>query len=364
MTSTRLYDLAHARTGDKGNHANISLIAYRAEDYPLLVQQVTCERVAQHFGARQPTQVRRYLLPRLGAINFVLDDVLDGGVNDSLNLDMHGKSLSFHLLEMRIDAQPIPHATQAATRLATQWQARQHLDTLPADCRPATRTQGYAVQALWPAIAGPIGGWKIAATSVAGQRHIGVSGPLAGPVFARRVVADGATVSLAANRMRVAECEVVFTFKRALDPRPQPWSRHDVLEEVAQVLPGIEVPDSRFLQFERAGEAQLIADCACCNDMVLGAPLAPADRLESLVRLAIQARVSDGRILEGVGSNALGDPVEALRWFVNEMSAVGQRIEAHHFLTTGTCVTPIPVEPGQSVQVDFGWLGQMTVHFD
>lgn len=259
----------------------------------------------------------------------------------------------------------MPHATaQAATLLATQWQARQHLDTLPADCRPTTRAQGYAAQALWPTIAGAIDGWKIAATSVAGQRHIGVSGPLAGPVFASRVVADGATISLTANRMRVAECEVVFTFKRALDPRPQAWSRHDVMAEVAQVLPGIEVPDSRFLQFERAGEAQLIADCACCNDMVLGAPLAPAGRLDALASLAVQARVSDGRLLEGVGSNALGDPVEALRWFVNEMSAIGQRIEAHHFLTTGTCVTPIPVEPGQSVQADFGWLGQMTVHFD
>ncbi|MEY4712983.1 MAG: hypothetical protein RIS88_2433 [Pseudomonadota bacterium] len=112
MTQIRLYDLAHARTGDKGNHANIALIAYREQDYPLLVQQVTCERVAQHFGARRPTQVRRYLLPLLGAINFVLDDVLDGGVNDSLNLDMHGKSLSFHLLEMRIEAQGTPHTTQ------------------------------------------------------------------------------------------------------------------------------------------------------------------------------------------------------------------------------------------------------------
>jgi hypothetical protein len=114
MTQTRLYDLAHARTGDKGNQANISLIAYREKDYPLLVQQVTCERVAQHFGARQPTQVRRYLLPLLGAINFVLEDVLDGGVNDSLNLDMHGKSLSFHLLEMRIDAREASHDTQEA----------------------------------------------------------------------------------------------------------------------------------------------------------------------------------------------------------------------------------------------------------
>jgi hypothetical protein len=102
MPQVPLYDLAHARTGDKGNIINISLIAYRAEDYPLLVEQATPERVAAHFGHRQPSAVRRYLLPRLGAMNFVLEDVLDGGVNDSLNLDMHGKALSFHLLAMTV----------------------------------------------------------------------------------------------------------------------------------------------------------------------------------------------------------------------------------------------------------------------
>ena len=100
MNQIRLYDIAHARTGDKGNRANIALIAYREEDYPLLVEQVTVERVAQHFAARKPTGVRRYLLPKIGAMNFVLDDVLDGGVNDALNLDMHGKTLSFHLLTL------------------------------------------------------------------------------------------------------------------------------------------------------------------------------------------------------------------------------------------------------------------------
>ena len=102
MTDIPLYELAHARTGDKGNRANISLIAYREQDYPLLVEQVTCERVAAWFGHRRPAAVRRYLLPKLHAMNFVIDDVLDGGVNDSLNLDMHGKALSFHLLEMTV----------------------------------------------------------------------------------------------------------------------------------------------------------------------------------------------------------------------------------------------------------------------
>jgi 2-keto-4-pentenoate hydratase len=256
-----------------------------------------------------------------------------------------------------------PTLHEAAHRLSHHWLERSHLDALPAACRPTTRAQGYAVQAQWPATAGRIGGWKIAATSVAGQKHIAVSGPLAGPVFASRVHADGATISLTHNRMRVAECEIVFTFRRALDPRPQPWSREEVLAEVAQVLPGIEVPDSRFLHFEQAGEAQLIADCACCNDMVLGTPMLPEDRLDSLAELVVQAEVSDGRRPQGIGRNALGDPVEALRWFVNEMSATGQRIEADHFLTTGACVTPIPVEPGHRVQADFGWLGQVQARF-
>jgi hypothetical protein len=98
-----LYDIAHARTGDKGNISNISLIAYEAKDYDLLVQQATEERVAQHFSDRKPSKVRRYLLPKLHAMNFVIHDVLDGGVNDSLNLDMHGKALSFHLLNLPIE---------------------------------------------------------------------------------------------------------------------------------------------------------------------------------------------------------------------------------------------------------------------
>lgn len=104
MQNTTLYELAHARTGDKGNKINISVIAYRAQDFDRLVAQVTEERVAQHFAHRQPGCVQRFVLPKLGAMNFVIDDVLDGGVNDSLNLDMHGKALSFHLLTLPVYA--------------------------------------------------------------------------------------------------------------------------------------------------------------------------------------------------------------------------------------------------------------------
>jgi hypothetical protein len=98
-----LHRLAHGRTGDKGNRSNISVIAWHAELWPLLVEQVTVERVTAQFRDRRPTQVTRHLLPRLHAMNFVLDDVLDGGVNDALNLDSHGKALASLLLDLPME---------------------------------------------------------------------------------------------------------------------------------------------------------------------------------------------------------------------------------------------------------------------
>jgi 2-keto-4-pentenoate hydratase len=251
----------------------------------------------------------------------------------------------------------------AAELLSATWEAGRHIDSLADEARPMDRQEGYAVQRLWAERGRVVAGWKIAATSLAGQRHIAVAGPLAGPIFAHRVRPAGATVVLGSNRMRVAECEIVFHVGRALPPRAQAYTRDEVMAALEGVGPGIEVPDSRFLHFEQAGEAQLIADCACANDMVLGAELLVDERVNRLHELHVHAQVSDGRRLEGVGSNVLGDPVEALVWLVNELAAQGQAIEAGHFVTTGACVAPIPVEPGQRVDADFGWLGRMSASF-
>ncbi|PZX12392.1 hypothetical protein LX81_03650 [Palleronia aestuarii] len=103
---SKLHDLAHGRSGDKGDRLNVSVIAYRPQDFDLIVEQVTEARVAALLADRRPSAVRRYLLPRLHAMNFVIDDVLDGGVNGSLNLDGHGKCLSFRILELPIDIPP------------------------------------------------------------------------------------------------------------------------------------------------------------------------------------------------------------------------------------------------------------------
>lgn len=99
----RLHRIAHGRAGDKGNRLNISVIAYRPGAWPVLLDQVTEARVLDLFRHRGATAVRRYELPKLQALNFVLDDVLEGGVNSGLNLDTHGKSNSFRLLDLEVE---------------------------------------------------------------------------------------------------------------------------------------------------------------------------------------------------------------------------------------------------------------------
>lgn len=99
----RLYDIAHARAGDKGNTSNVSVWVYDAGDYPLVKAQLTAERVKAAFPSLVKGPVRRYEVDQLQGLNFVMEDALEGGVNTSLGLDSHGKSWSYLLLELEIE---------------------------------------------------------------------------------------------------------------------------------------------------------------------------------------------------------------------------------------------------------------------
>jgi len=102
IVEVSLHSVAHGRAGDKGKRLNVSVMPYDSEAYPVLAEQLTEARVLEAFAHRGATRVRRYDLPRLPAFNFVIDDVLEGGVNGSLNLDGHGKSNSFLLLALTV----------------------------------------------------------------------------------------------------------------------------------------------------------------------------------------------------------------------------------------------------------------------
>jgi hypothetical protein len=103
MARVKLVKLAHARSGDKGDTANVGLIALKPEYYPILVEQVTAGRVKEHFRGICYGEVERFELPNLGALNFLLHESLDGGGTISLKTDAQGKTYSSALLRMEID---------------------------------------------------------------------------------------------------------------------------------------------------------------------------------------------------------------------------------------------------------------------
>ena len=256
-------------------------------------------------------------------------------------------------------------ANGAAELIWQLWNAGEVINDLPFDLKPRTRAQGYAVQSHFAGMSKrPLFGWKVAATSKAGQEHIGVSGPIAGRILAERAFEDGDELVFGANRMRVAEPEFAFCFGKALQPRRIEYTMEDVLDAVATLHPSIEVPDSRFDNFATVGEAQLIADNACAHEFVLGPATDTNWRAIDLSQHKASAEVVGGEIHDGIGSNVLGDPREALLWLVKEVMSLGYTIEAGQVVTTGTCAEPLDIEPGNEVIADFGDLGQVSISFD
>jgi 2-keto-4-pentenoate hydratase len=252
----------------------------------------------------------------------------------------------------------------ASDLLLDAWADGRRIVELPADVRPITRAEGYAIQAeVVRRTARPLFGWKIAATSTAGQQHIRVDGPLAGRLLAERVLADGATVNLAHSLMRCVEVEFAFRMGRDLPPREPAWTVDEVMAAVAALHPAIELPDSRYTDFTAVGAPQLIADDACADWFLLGEAAPAGWQTLDLAEHPVAAVKNGGDVRRGRGGNALGDPRVALTWLVNELSCLGMTLRTGEIVTTGTCLVPVAVDPGDEVRADLGELGGLSVRF-
>ena len=252
----------------------------------------------------------------------------------------------------------------AASRILHEhWRAGTKLSGLDESLRPRDRAEAYAIQAAIEKYSSEsLFGWKIAATSEAGQKHINVDGPMAGRILAETVISDGGTASMVGNDMRVAEPEFAFRMRADLPARSTPYTLQQVLDAVDTLHPAIEIPDSRFADFVAAGAAQIIADNACAHLFVLGPPASADWRTRDLIeeRPVITLR---GQQFTGHGKNVLGDPKVALTWLANELRQLGVTLKAGRVVTTGTCHAPLPIQSGDFFAADFGVLGKVAVGF-
>lgn len=253
-------------------------------------------------------------------------------------------------------------AESAAGLVLEHWRSGGQMEALPETLRPATRGEGYAIQAqLEAASQSSLFGWKIAATSEGGQKHIGVEGPLAGRLLAERVIRTDELPSLSGNHMKVAEPEFAFRMAQSLPPRSEAYSREEVLAAVGELFLAIELPSSRFLDFASVGAPQLIADNACAHQFLLGPRVDDAWRGLDLSKHPVTATVAGKLTEEGSGGAVLGDPRDALAWLANEVSGLGLTLEAGQVVTTGTCTTPLTIAPGDRVLADFGSFGRVEI---
>ena len=256
------------------------------------------------------------------------------------------------------------YVSAAADLLWGHWQRGTRIVALPEAVRPVTRAEGFAIQSqLESRTHGDIYGWKIAATSVAGQAHIGVDGPLAGRILRETVLEAGGACPLTNCLMLVAEAEFAFRMRRTLHPRDEPYSIEEVTDAVGSLHPAIEIPDTRYTDFIKVGAAQLIADNACAHRFLLGPAAAESWRKIDLAQHIVTA--SGRGIVEttGRGANVLGNPLIGLTWLANELRGFGVALREGRVVTTGTCITPVAIEPGAAVTVDFGSLGTVSLSF-
>jgi len=255
-------------------------------------------------------------------------------------------------------------AEQAAKLIWDCWQNGETIESLPSELCPQTRKEGYMIQSYYEKYSNhPIFGWKIAATSVAGQNHIGVTRPLAGRLLQEHIFQKNSVLNFGKNRMAVAEAEFAFRMGKTLSPRIIEYSQKEVILAVETLHPAIEIPDSRFHDFALVGEAQLIADNACAHEFIIGPPMPDSWRSLDLSKQAVTISISGGDSNKGLGVNVLGDPRFALTWIANELSRNNISLDAGATVTTGTCTTPIAIKAGDTIAADYESLGLIQASF-
>lgn len=252
-------------------------------------------------------------------------------------------------------------AEGAARAIWTAWRAGKPLAELPDDVRPRTFEEGWAAQEALDALVGDRYGWKLAATSEAGRRHVNVDRSLVGRLFARFRHEPGATLPAAHLTMGVVEAEFAFVLGRDVTGAG-PHERETVLDAVDALHLALEVPDTRLERFTSVGAAQLVADDACAGMFVLG-PAVAGWRSLDLAAQAVRVLVNGELAGEGSGANVLSDPREALTWLANELPTLGASLRAGDIVTTGTTTVPPAIRPGDAVLGDFGELGTVGVRF-
>jgi len=253
---------------------------------------------------------------------------------------------------------------QIAENIWSAWQAHQLLPRPDASMWPSTITDGYAIQDALARLSGLHRiGWKIGATNRAAQEQLSLPGPLSGRLFAPFRYDSPAVIDSRTSALRALEPEIAFRMGRDLPRRDQPYTPADVTEAIAWAQPALEIPDTRWRDWESLGAPAFIADNAAAGFLVLGAEV---EDWRDVDLAALEARlVINGETAEtGRGANVMDGPLNVLAWLANHLIDRGKQLNAGDLVTTGTCTRIRFAKPGDEIVADFGDFGSASARFE
>jgi 2-keto-4-pentenoate hydratase len=252
---------------------------------------------------------------------------------------------------------------QAAHMLRDARIGKYQIESLPEEATPRTIADGYAVQErLLELLDIAPAGWLLGLTNADMQQNFAIDHPYYARLLAPNLYRGPARFAADDFLTRGLECEVAFRMARDLPSRGEPYSMAEVADAVAAMMPSIEVVNAHFRDWLARDVASILADNGTDGALVLGAEVTGwrgIDRVSLPVRLSINGE----RAAEGRGENALGDPLRALTWLANALSARGKGLRAGEVINTGTCTRLTHAEAGDEAHATFGDLGDVRVTF-
>ncbi len=250
-------------------------------------------------------------------------------------------------------------ATEAARLLMGAWESGEILPTLPAACAPKSEAEAVRINdVILAENPHPIGGWKIGATGEGPQKALGLTQPFVGGIRAANVLQSPAQFVFAELNRPIVESEYAYRLKSDLKASGAPYSRAAVEAAIGSLIVGMEIPLSRLSADNGLGPLALVADHGGTGYFIIGAEYTDwqgIDAINTDVSLSFDAAEA-GR---GTGKAMMGDPVNAVVWFVNHMAAKGIDLKAGQFVSTGSCTGVIPAPAPVKAVADFGPEGKV-----
>ena len=236
------------------------------------------------------------------------------------------------------------------------------IECLPKEIAPTSRNDAYQIQKNYKVFTDYEHiGYKIAATSIAGQKHINVSSPIAGMLFKTNLFYDKESIKFSKYKMGVAEPE--FVFKLSKDVTQKVYNNNYLFTLIDELYTAIELPDTRFEDFENIGEFQLISDNSCAKYMFLGKAI--NTNIKDVNFENIKVTISTNKYKnKGNSSNALGSPLKALNWLINEAIEYKLPLKKGMLITTGTCTIPIKFKKKDTVIANFEGLSKIIANLN